>query len=215
LDFTGRWALLIGAGAVGRRKLAALLEAGAKVRVVEPDPAPWLLELAAEGLLLLEKKFSERFLDDGPWVFLAAAGGDEGQERQAARVLELAKERGLWLNAASHPKESGFFLPAVASDEPFRLTVSTGGSSPALAARVAKDLKAAYQGYGALCQLLARVRPVVLGSGLPEADRKRIFQDLADDPRLAGLIKTGEADLLRERLNGLLAPLSLPEGFPL
>jgi precorrin-2 dehydrogenase/sirohydrochlorin ferrochelatase len=173
------------------------------------------LELASEGLVLLEKEFLEPFLDDGPWVFLAAKGGDETNEREVARIAGLAKRRGLWLNSARSPKESDFFLPAVASDEPFRLTVSTGGSAPALAAKVAKDLKAAYQGYGALCRLLARVRPIVLASGWPEADRRRAFQALAEDPKLAGLIQTGEADLLRERLNGLLAPLSLPEGFPL
>jgi siroheme synthase (precorrin-2 oxidase/ferrochelatase) len=88
LDFEGRGALLIGAGAVGRRKLTALLEAGARVRVVEPNPAPWLLELATEGLILLEKDFNESFLDEAPWVFIAAQLNES-----LAAFAALAKKR--------------------------------------------------------------------------------------------------------------------------
>ncbi|MDR0550246.1 MAG: hypothetical protein LBI10_12695, partial [Deltaproteobacteria bacterium] len=123
LDFEGQKALLVGAGAVGRRKLSTLLEAGATVRVVEPNPAPWLLDLATEGLILLEKAFDPSFLDESPWVFVAT-----NLDQSIMAIVKLAQKKGLWVSLASDPKESNFFQPAVASDEPFRLAVSTGGS---------------------------------------------------------------------------------------
>ncbi|MDR1577661.1 MAG: hypothetical protein LBT86_05480 [Deltaproteobacteria bacterium] len=210
LDFEGRWALLIGAGVVGRRKLGALLEAGARVRVVEPRPASWLLDLAAEGLLLLEKVFLDSFLDDEPWVFVASEVDPE-----VANIVAMARQRKLWVNVASLPPHSNFFLPAVAKDEPFRLTVSTGGASPALAARVAKELKKTYAGYGNFCRLLARVRPLVLASELDEAQRRRIFANLAQDLSLVRLVNQGVEWAILERLEELLAPARLPADFVL
>ncbi|MDR1607147.1 MAG: bifunctional precorrin-2 dehydrogenase/sirohydrochlorin ferrochelatase [Deltaproteobacteria bacterium] len=227
LNFEGRWALLIGAGAVGRRKLGALLAAGAKVRVVEPRPAPWLLDLAAEGLTLLEKSFSESFLADEPLVFVAtplnlssskSSSNEISQEISLEDIINLALKKGLWVNVASDPARSNFFLPALAQDGSFQVAVSTGGASPALAARVARELKETYAGYGFFCRLLGRVRPLVLASDLSSSERRRIFKDLAADAELARLVnqKSLNQDQERavlERLGHLLAPLRLPGDF--
>ncbi|MDR0547885.1 MAG: hypothetical protein LBI10_00505, partial [Deltaproteobacteria bacterium] len=85
------------------------------------------------------------------------------------------------------------------------------GSSPALAAKVARDLKDAYQGYGALCKLLAQARALILAADLDERTRKRLFQTLAEDPELPALVNQahdGESEPLKERLERLLAPVT-------
>ncbi|MDR1085265.1 MAG: bifunctional precorrin-2 dehydrogenase/sirohydrochlorin ferrochelatase [Deltaproteobacteria bacterium] len=210
LNFEGRSALLIGAGKVGRRKLANLLSAGARVRVVEPDPAPWLLELAAEGLIRLEKVFKEEFLDEAPFVFLSAP-----QDEAACPVIDLAKKKGLWLNSANPGPETNFYLPAVINEGPFRLTVSTGGTSPALAAKVAGDLRSEYRGYGAFCFLMGALRPLILESGLGEAKRREMFKNLAENPALLALLRDGDKDLLRQTVARLVSPLRLPDDFPI
>jgi siroheme synthase (precorrin-2 oxidase/ferrochelatase) len=166
------------------------------------------LDLATEGLILLERAFSERFLDERPWVFLAVKMSPELES-----VVQLVRRLGLWLSVASDPEVSNVFWPALAGEEPFRVAVSTGGSSPALAARVAKELRQAYHGYGVFCRLLRRLRPLALGAGLPETERRRIFQALAQDLELPALAGSGRADLLRKRLQELLAPVELPEDF--
>jgi siroheme synthase-like protein len=208
LNFSGQSALVVGAGAVGRRKLAALLSAGAKIRVVEPNPPPWLLELASEGLLLLEKAYREDFLEDNPWVFLA--GPPEGL---TAQIAQSVRQRGLWLNTANPLPQTNFFLPAVFNDGPFRLAVTTGGQSPALAATVAKELRTAYQGYGAFCRFLGKIRPAVLESGLAEPQRKAIFQALARDPDLVRLLNEGQTEAARQRAEKIIEPVKLPADF--
>ncbi len=50
-DLTGRPCLVIGGGAVALRKVAGLVEAGARVTVVSPWLTPALLRLAAEAPL--------------------------------------------------------------------------------------------------------------------------------------------------------------------
>ncbi|MGO4776609.1 bifunctional precorrin-2 dehydrogenase/sirohydrochlorin ferrochelatase, partial [Lysobacter sp. 2RAB21] len=48
-DLRGRTVLVVGGGAVALRKAAALLEAGARVRLGAPQLAPALAEWAAQG----------------------------------------------------------------------------------------------------------------------------------------------------------------------
>jgi precorrin-2 dehydrogenase/sirohydrochlorin ferrochelatase len=208
LDFSDREALLIGAGEVGRRKLATLLSAGAKVRVVEPEPQAWLLELATKGLVRLEPIFKESFLTDLPWVFIASRNCDQ------EKVIDLVKARGLWLNVADRPLDCNFMLPAVVDEDPLFLTVTTGGVAPALTARIAKDLRNRYRGYCHLAKVLGRIRPLVLASSLPEMERKKIFVALANSEVLLELLLTeGPLEKVRELLNQLVSPIELPTDF--
>jgi siroheme synthase-like protein len=208
VDFDGVPALLVGAGRVGQRKLKPLLEAGARVTVVEPNPSTWVLELAEIGRIRLEPKFLESFLDDCPWVFLST--GDECQDRSLA---DLAKSKGLWVNSADSPRNCSFALPALAVEGPFRLTVSTGGASPALSARVARELRERYLGYGAFVDLLGRLRPIILSSKLSQDERKEIFRAMAADTELPDLLSQGRLEEARTLLARYLDPIALPPAF--
>jgi siroheme synthase-like protein len=182
IDFSDREALLIGAGPVGRRKLSYLLQAGAKVLVVEPEEKPYLADLVREGRIRLEKEFSLSFFEARPWVFIAVDDPIESR-----RLTCQAKARGLMVNAADSLGRSDFTLPALVDIPPLRLTVGTAGTSPALAAAVASELRERFKGHGALAEMLGRLRPLVLGSALPPQGRRRIFSALAQDERLIEL----------------------------
>jgi siroheme synthase-like protein len=210
IDFSGRAVLLVGAGQVGLRKLSVLLDVGARVRVVEPSEDPYLDDLAVKGAITLEKEFEESFLDIRPWVFVAL---DDPAE--AGRISALARSRGLMVNSADRPSDCDYIMPALVRDPPFRLTVSTDGASPALSAAVARDLRRRYRGYGALAELLGRLRPLVLSSGLDRDRRGAIFKALAEDGALAERLAAGDLAGLRELIAERLAPVELPAGFSL
>ena len=55
LDIKNRNCLVVGGGAVGTRKVNTLLECGARVTVVSPDPTAHLARLASEGSITLKK----------------------------------------------------------------------------------------------------------------------------------------------------------------
>jgi precorrin-2 dehydrogenase/sirohydrochlorin ferrochelatase len=205
LDLRGRGALLIGAGAVGRRKLDSLLGTGASVTVVEPDPAPWLQGLSDKGRVSLRRSFSPDLLDHSPLVFVAAGSGP------AMDIASQAMGRGLWVNMAGSPEKGNFTLPALAEDGPFRLAVSTGGSSPALSAHLARGLREEYRGYGAFCVFLKRARRLALESGMGEPERRGLFSRLAEDRELPRLIREGSLSEAYALARRLAAPLPLPE----
>jgi len=81
-------------------------------------------------------------------------------------VTADARRRGVWVNAADDPAFCDFLLPAVLRRGRLTVAVSTGGASPALAARVRNDLEAYLPpGYEELVELAAEVRAECIARG--------------------------------------------------
>ncbi len=125
-NLAGRLAVVIGAGAVGRRKTAGLLAAGARVRLVSLDPVPPSCWHAA--VEFHQRPFHPGDLDGATLVF--AATGSAAVDRS---VLEAAHARGIPANLAAAPQSGDFTLPAMLRQGELLVTVSTGGRAPAMA----------------------------------------------------------------------------------
>jgi precorrin-2 dehydrogenase/sirohydrochlorin ferrochelatase len=205
LGLEGRLVLVVGAGRVGRRKLAKVLEAGARALVVEPRPGAEVLALARSGAVELRPGFTEDLLAG---VTLAFAASDEADLNQA--VARAARARGGWVNVADSPENSDFFLPATVTRGEFQVAVGTRGASPALAARAAGRLRREFgPEYAALTQWLGRLRPLILNSGLGPAERQARFRLLAESDELRAHLALGrlkEAGALSARL---VAPVKI------
>lgn len=129
LDLRGRLVLVVGGGTVARRKVGALLEAGARVRVGAPALVPELAELAATGRIEhLPGEFEPGWLDEA-W-FAVAATDDPEVNRQ---VAEAGETRRLWVNAVDDIAHSSAQLPARIERGPLQIAISSGGGAPMLA----------------------------------------------------------------------------------
>ncbi len=194
--------LVVGAGAVGRRKVASLLPCSPRaVVVVDPGLTPAVArELASSGAVCCHARgFTPEDLDGKALVFAAT-----GNREVNALVARLCREREIFCNIADAPDKSDFFVPAHVESQGITLAVSTGGHSPALARRLRAELEA-WLGtrYAGLLTILSRLRPLLLALGLPAEENGEIFRSLVDSS-LAELLETGRrADaetLLAERL---------------
>lgn len=132
LQLANQLCVVIGAGAVGRRKLAGLRQAGARIRLIAPD-APQ--SLAAPDLELRRRPYHSDDLAGAVLVF--AATNDRALNATIAREARAA---GLLVNVVDVPEEGNFTLPALARQGGLTLAVSSGGASPALAALVRDQL---------------------------------------------------------------------------
>jgi siroheme synthase-like protein len=129
LRLTGRRCLVVGGGAVARRKVDGLVASGADVTVVAPEVEPGLAAL--DGIRVERREYRSSDLE-GCWLVVAATS-DRAVQQQ---VFDDGERAGVWVNAADDPARCAFYLPAVLRREPLIVAVSTQGRSPALAAWV-------------------------------------------------------------------------------
>jgi siroheme synthase-like protein len=170
LDLTGRDVVVLGAGRIGTRKAAQLVEAGAKVRVIATE----LLAPLPEGVTSFEQRpWSPEDLE-GSWLVVSAVA--DGRVNDA--VVAEANRRGIWLNVVDDPERSSFYFAALHRAGDVVLAVSTEGAAPALSSvlrdRLAEALPASTASTAATLRL---ERDAMHAAGLSTEDvdwRQRI-----------------------------------------
>lgn len=152
LNLSGRLCVVVGGGAVGRRKLAGLLRAGARVRLI--DPAAASVPMADDALDFLPRPYRDGDLEG---AFLAFAATDKPAVNAA--VAAEARHRGIPVNRADTAADSDFLLPANLRRGDLLFSVASGGRSPALAA-ILRDQLAEHFGreWGAVLDIAAALR---------------------------------------------------------
>ena len=195
LNLTGRLAVVVGGGAVGRRKAHALLDAGARARVVCPGPRP---DGEDERLEWVAEAYRPEHLVGAALVFAAAT------PEVNARVVTDSRSAGIWVNSADDPERGDFFVPATVRRGDMLIAVSTGGAAPALARRVRERLEEQFDDhFAAWVELLGEMRPVVLAR-VPDAERRRaLFERLSDWSWLERL-RTEGRDAVRAAMRALV-----------
>ncbi|WP_210420151.1 precorrin-2 dehydrogenase/sirohydrochlorin ferrochelatase family protein [Aquisphaera giovannonii] len=179
LNLEGRTAVVVGLGAVGRRKAAGLLAAGARVVGVDPMASTTGGEPLA-GIEVLAEPYRDQHLSG---AFLAVAAATPEVNR---RVVRDAKGLGILGCSASDPGEGDFVVPATWTSGPLVLTVSTSGASPALAAALRdRAVEALGPAAAGLAAILVELRPLVLARVPDSAARRPLFLEWADPKWLA------------------------------
>lgn len=205
-DLRGRRVLVVGAGSVAARKIAALLDTGARIAVVAIRVGAAVRTFADEGrVTLVEAAFSDAHLDD-VW-FVIAATNDVATN---AGIAAAAEQRRIFANVVDDAVRSSVHLPAVVKRGRLQVAISSAGAAPLLARQVRERIEAMLDAsLGDLLDLLERHRKLIRRS-LPDLIlRRRWFAQL-----LAGaaprLLKAGRpVDADRELRASLLEPESI------
>jgi siroheme synthase-like protein len=127
LNLNDRPVLIVGGGKVARRKALAVLECGARLRVIASaaaQPFPPQTELCLRPY---------RAGDCKGMHLVFAATDDAGVN---SNISAEAHSLGIWCNNVSGPNESDFHSAAAVRRAGITVGISTGGASPALARHV-------------------------------------------------------------------------------
>lgn len=201
LSVVGRRCLVVGGGKVAERKVEALLAAGGEVCIVSPELTPALREHAARGdIEWRERGFVEADLDDC-WLVVGATS--DPVVNQA--VSRGAHARGLLVNVVDQPGLCNFIVPASCEFGPVTFTISTSGTSPALARWLRKRLEAEYgPALGTFAGLLGEVRDEVRARVAEEGARRAVWEAILDSTAL-NLVRQGRIDEARETIRACIS----------
>jgi len=129
-----RRALVVGAGTVARRKVAALQEAGVEVTVLAPHAS------SLEGVTAIDGVWPQSAPALVSFDLVFAATDNRAVNADIARC---AREAHVWVNLADSPEESDFYTVATIRHEGALIAISTAGLDPARA----KELRLRLEGF--------------------------------------------------------------------
>ncbi len=190
----GRLCTIIGGGRVAFRKAQALLECGARLKVVAPDLASDFAQIAGK-IGYIGRAYQTGDLQGS---FLVIAATDDDETNRA--VEEEAGRLGLPLNVVDKPEQCNFFVPSSVRRGDFMVTVSTGGQLPALSKRLRKQLEAEFpEEWAQALELLGEARRKVIKSINDEDRKQRCLSQLAALD-LVNILKTDGPPAAREEI---------------
>jgi siroheme synthase-like protein len=196
LKLEGQACLVVGGGAVARRKIGGLLDCGAAVTVVSLELTPQLKKAAARGDFCYNER-GFRVGDLRGKSLVIAATGAHGLNTRIARACQ---KRGIPVNVVDNPGLCTFFMPSVVRRGPLCISISTGGGSPMLARRIREDLERQFgPAFEEITALLGEMRRRIL-ERLPDEDDRRQCWDVIVTPELVALLKAGKLEIARKQV---------------
>ena len=212
VSLDGRRCLVVGGGEVAERKVAALLDAGAMVRLVSPALTPALKRLSVSDAV----EYRARHWQPGDLgdCVLAFAATDDSELHRA--IAEEARALRVPLNVADEPELCDFISPSIVRRGDLQIAISTSGASPALASRVRRDLEAVIgPEYETLTLILRAARSHLRVNQPDQQERARVLQAMvasAIDERIRDEDWPAVDRILREHLGCGLDRLGLHFG---
>ncbi len=176
LDVGGKPCLVVGGGEVAARRVRALIEAGATVTIVSPELGAELAAIARRGRI---RHLPRRYQRGDLTGFELAYGATDDGALQRELAAE-ARELGVQINVADEPELCSFIAPAVIRRGNLQIAISTSGASPALAARIRRELEPQFgPEYERLLEVLRRARMHLMGVEADSGERARKLRALA------------------------------------
>ncbi|HOF12852.1 MAG TPA: bifunctional precorrin-2 dehydrogenase/sirohydrochlorin ferrochelatase [Spirochaetota bacterium] len=200
----GKHVVVIGAGEVAYRKVKDLIAAGAIVTVIAPHIGKDLSALANDhSVTIIQRLYQKGDCKGAALVFSATNNTEVNQQ-----VFYEASELNIPINAVDDPDNSSFYVPSFFTRGKLLVAVSTGGASPAMAAKVRRlleqaipqDIEQALDALTAIRKLLKENFP-----HLTSNERSTVLKTIANDEHLiARTIASHNNNTLHELLNELL-----------
>ncbi len=176
LKVAGRNCLVVGAGAEGESKIASLMQAGAKIKVVAPEITGQVETWARGKKIELHRRVFRLSDLDGVYLVVAATSSPKTHRI----IYREASRRGILCNVADVPPLCDFYFPAVVRRGPLVIAISTSGQSPALAQRLRKQLEIQFgEEYEKWIRQLGKARKKLLAKAMEPHKRKALLHEMA------------------------------------
>ncbi|MBW6521217.1 MAG: bifunctional precorrin-2 dehydrogenase/sirohydrochlorin ferrochelatase [Desulfoarculaceae bacterium] len=200
LNISGQLCVIIGGGVVATRKINSLLCCDARVRVISPEISSAIQQLADQN----ELEWTPRAYIPGDLQGARLAFALTDRPEVQSRIAIEAKEHGIPINIGDNPAACTFQTAATIRRGDLLISVSTGGSSPALAGAIRKELELHYgPEYGELVKLLGEVRTHTRGQSSSQEQQKLLVTKILQADVLS-LLRSQDWQQLKAQLSEIL-----------
>ena len=192
VDIEQKMCIVVGGGSIATGKVAQLLEFGAAVTVIAPDVTEQLKAFVQTGKIMWYPyafpQFSNEILENETEKnqkvlamiqnsTLVVAATDVPAVNQS--VSMLCRMHRIPVNVVDEKELCTFFFPAIVKRDDVVVSVSTSGSSPALAAKLRRELETQVpESYGKAAKSLGECREYVRAKVSDGRLRKKVFERL-------------------------------------
>lgn len=189
LNLSNKRAVVVGGGKVAERKVRVLIRAGASVKVVSPHVTKYLERLRKDGRIHHVKRSYRR--GDLKDAFLVIAGTSS-----ASTNAKIARDAHHLVNVIDTPTEGNFIAPSIVSRGTLTIAISTGGSSPAVAKTIRKELEELYGSeFTHYLRILEKVRRKVMREIQDGKQREKLLKEVASEEIFNAIRKKGPSSL--------------------
>lgn len=144
VNLEGKKVVVYGAGAIGSRRILALLEFGCRLTVAAPEASEEVRRLSVQGKLIwLQKKYEPGEIPGDACLVLAAASDREVN----AQIGAECREKHIPVNVSSDKSLCDFYFPGLAVKDELVAGVTAGGTDHRKAREVTEKIRALLQGY--------------------------------------------------------------------
>ncbi len=186
LKLSARRCLVVGAGTIAESKIASLLEAGGRVRVVAPEATAQVRTWAQSNFIEWDHRDFQPDDLEGMFLVVAATPSTELHER----IFALATQRGVLCNVVDVPSLCDFYYPSVVQRGTLQIAISTAGQSPALAQRLRKQLEIQFgPEYEAWLVELGQERDKLHSTTMDPDQRKHLLHEQASEEAFEAFLR--------------------------
>src|SRR6266436_1177747 len=187
LKLSARPCLVVGAGTIAESKIASLLEAGGRVRVVAPEGTPQVRSWAYSNAIEWHQRPFQPDDLEGMFLVVAATSSTELHER----IFDQATQRGVLCNIVDVPPLCDFYYPSVVQRGALQIAISTAGQSPPLAQRLRKQLEDQFgPEYEECLAQLGDAREKLRSAKMDPEERKRLLHQEASEEAFEAFLRS-------------------------
>ena len=182
LNLNGKTAVVIGGGKTAERKALTLLKAGASVKIISPNITTALEKLKKTGKLAHIKRPYRTGDIKGAFIVIAGTSSVRINAKIANDAMHPGSGPSRLVNVIDTPSEGNFIAPSIVKRGPLTIAISTGGSSPAAAKLIRKELEKLYGvEFAHYLRFLGKMRKKALREIKDSKKRESLLKNLASE----------------------------------
>ena len=179
VDISDKKCVVVGGGRIAFHKIEILEQFGSKITVISPfigDDIYALSKKVEKPLIFIEREFMDSDICDARLVVAAT-----DNVALNSHISNICKAKGIMVNVVDVKEECTFIFPAIVKRDELVISISTGGSSPAMASRIKKNIESAIPAYySSVIELMGEHREYIKKEIHTQQERKKVYNELID-----------------------------------